>query len=379
MVARMMILALALVAAVAGSSCSSDSPSRQQNRDSAQLDGFRDLHALERGSTDAPRDGARDHAGADTARNTLYLVDHGVSGDGTDQTSALASAISYAHNNGYDYVVFPTNGVVGLKSSSIRFLDGITYIGNGCALKRLDRVDSDVFLRFGAASSGSGLEAYGLVIDCNTMDIHSGGDGVYLNDNVNFHNNEVKNCREYSVSCYGSDNVTISSNTIHDGLQYGVCTGGGDESGRSHNITVTNNTIYNMMEVGIKVRGTTGATITGNTVTMGDSPNSGGDTPSHHTTVRGISLYSFDNSNDDILIQNNTVSGQYKGYDGDAISSDDQYNTNIRILSNIVAKCNIGIDIHFNNGTITGNTISQCTTCLYNGGSGNTVNNNPCM
>jgi parallel beta-helix repeat protein len=110
---------------------------------------------------------------------------------------------------------------------------------------------------------------------------------------------------------------------------------------------------------------------------MGDSPQDGGDTESHHTTVRGISLYSEDCTNDNILIQDNIVSGPYEGYDGDAISSDSPPNTNIRILNNKVSKCSIGIDIHFTGGTITGNTISDCSTCI-SGASGNTVYNNIC-
>jgi parallel beta-helix repeat protein len=93
--------------------------------------------------------------------------------------------------------------------------------------------------------------------------------------------------------------------------------------------------------------------------------------------VRGISLYSYDHTNDNILIQDNTVTGPYEGYDGDAISSDPPSNTNIRIINNRISKCSIGIDVRFTGGTITGNTISDCSTCIY-GGSGNTVSGNTC-
>ena len=79
-----------------------------------------------------------------------------------------------------------------------------------------------------------------------------------------------------------------------------------------------------------------------------------------------------------ILIQNNTVVGPTRGYDGDAISSDTPPNTIVRILGNTIGKCSIGIDVNFSNGTVQNNTITECTTCLHKGGSGNTYGGQPC-
>jgi parallel beta-helix repeat protein len=275
-------------------------------------------------------------------------------------------------------LIYPA-GKTTVITSFIRFPDGLIVNGNGCTIKR-GNIGSHAGQMISLGSGGSGAEVYGLIYDGNSFGVHAAGDGIMVNDNSYFHDNEVKNVREYSVLTYGAENVRISNNRIHDGLQYGICTGGGSGSGndgRSYNIIVTGNTIYNMMEVGIKIRGTTGATIRGNTITMGDSPQSGGDTQSHHTTVRGISLYSWDGTNDNILIDGNTVAGPYEGYDGDAISSDPPSNTNIRITNNRLSKCSIGMDILFTGGTITGNTISDCSTCI-SGGSGNTMSGNTC-
>ena len=299
----------------------------------------------------------------------LYLDQYGIKGDGTDETIKLQSAINYAQKNGYKYVTFPRNKVIGLQSSSIRFPDGITYNGNGCTLKRLNRVDSDVFLRFGAASGGSGLEAFGFVIDCNSRDIYSGGDGVYLNSNVYFHNNEVKNCREYSVSSYGAKNVRITNNVIHDGLQYGIATGGGDVNGVTHNIVVTGNTIYNMEEVGIKIRGTHDSVISNNKVTLPEI--AGRDS-------EGITLYSLDYGNANVEISGNTVVGNLgRGSGtGTCIESQSSANTGIKILNNHISSCDTGIHILYNNAVISGNTLSGCTQFIVNSGSGNTLSNN---
>ena len=38
---------------------------------------------------------------------TLYLTDHGIKADGSDETSRLQSALNYAKSNGYTAVLFP--------------------------------------------------------------------------------------------------------------------------------------------------------------------------------------------------------------------------------------------------------------------------------
>jgi parallel beta-helix repeat protein len=100
--------------------------------------------------------------------------------------------------------------------------------------------------------------------------------------------------------------------------------------------------------------------------------------PENSQFARGISLYSFDLPNDDILIDSNTITGSFKGGNMDGISSDNSQNTRIRITNNIVSKCDVGIDLHFTGGTITGNKISECSSSIT-GTSGNTVTGNILM
>jgi parallel beta-helix repeat protein len=310
-----------------------------------------------------------------TPTSAVYASDYGVGSTTGDESQFNINAIAAAAAHPSKTLVYPAGKTTNVYQQ-IRFASGLTVIGQGCTIKRIynPNLIHVWFLALGAASGSTGVDFSGFIIDGNAFGVSHGGNGVQCNSNAYFHDNEVKNVREYSVDTYGSSNVVISNNTVHDGLQYGII------PDYATNITVTNNTIYNMMEVGIKIKGTDGAVITGNNVLMADSPNNGGDTPSHHTTVRGISLYSDDGSNNNILIQNNIVNGAFQGYDGDAISSDsaNPVNTNVRILNNTVSKCAIGIDVHFSGGIVQNNTITNVTTCISKGGSGNTYGGNTC-
>jgi parallel beta-helix repeat protein len=174
----------------------------------------------------------------------------------------------------------------------------------------------------------------------------------------------------YSLYIYDAKNIAVTNNTIHDGRQYGIATGGGNVKGRSRNITVSGNTFYNMQEVGIKIRGTSDSTIFNNTVTIPEITGKGSS---------GIRLYSFDNSNENIRITNNTVMGNLglgEGY-SEGISSDDSRNYQISIANNRVSKCDTGIKLRFNDGIITGNTVSDCRyECIENKGENNTIYSN---
>ena len=209
----------------------------------------------------------------------------------------------------------------------------------------------------------------GLIIDGSHWDPTSpygySDNGVRLGSGVTFTGNEVKNVKSFSVGVYGDSNIQITNNKIHDSLQYGIATGGG-VGGESYTISVTGNTIYNCQQVGIKISGTHGAVIRNNTITMAEYSQFG----------RGISLYSYDLKNDDILIDNNRITGSGKGGNMDGISSDDSQNTRIRITNNVVSKCNVGIDLHFTGGIITGNKIYLSVSSYISGTSGNTVTNN---
>ena len=295
--------------------------------------------------------------------STLNLADFGIKGDGTDETTQLQTALNYARDHSISTVVFPQNKVITI-TRVVTIPAGLNVIGNGSTIKRKPT----------AAMSGSmvsildNVYCSGLIVDGSHWDPTSpygySDNGVRLGSGVTFTGNEVKNVRAYSVAVYGDSNIQITNNKIHDSLQYGIATGGG-VGGESYTITVTGNTIYNCQQVGIKISGTHGAVIRNNTITMAEYSQFG----------RGISLYSYDLKNDDILIDNNRITGSGKGGNMDGISSDDSQNTRIRITNNVVSKCNVGIDLHFTGGTITGNKISECSSYI-SGTSGNTVTNN---
>ena len=283
-----------------------------------------------------------------------------IKGDGSDETEELQDALEYARDHNIRTIIFPKNKVI-VISEMIRFYDKMTVIGNGATIKRKSGMGSHAGQMI---SVNPGCYVTGLIYDGNSEYVQAAGDGIFLNSNVVFDNNEVKNVREYSVVVYGGSNIQITNNRIHDGYQYGIATGGG-VGGESHNITVTGNTIYNCQQVGIKIRGTHGAVIKNNKITMDE----------FDQFARGISLYSFDLPNDDILIDGNTITGSFEGGNMDGISSDNSQNTKIRITNNIVSKCDVGIDVHFSRGVITGNTISECARGLTNSGTGNTISN----
>ncbi|MDD1698850.1 MAG: right-handed parallel beta-helix repeat-containing protein, partial [Methanoregula sp.] len=298
--------------------------------------------------------------------SALYLDQFGIKGDGSDETAKLQSAFNYARDHSIRTVVFPQNKIIAI-TSMVRIWGGLTVIGNGATIKRKDY---SAIYPGSMVSVWDGSRVSGLIIDGNYWADDYGNpenyadNGVILGSNVVFDKNEVKNVRAYSIEVYGDSNVVITNNKIHDSYQYGIDTGGG-VGGESYNITVTGNTIYNCQQVGIKIRGTHGAVIRNNTITM----------PENSQFARGISLYSFDLPNDDILIDSNTITGSFKGGNMDGISSDDSQNTRIRITNNIVSKCDVGIDLHFTGGTVTGNKISECSTSIA-GASGNIVANN---
>jgi parallel beta-helix repeat protein len=294
----------------------------------------------------------------------LYLDQFGFNGDGTDETTKLQSALNYARDHSISTVVFPQNKVITI-THVVTIPAGLTVIGNGSTIKR----EPTAPMSGSMVSTLENVYCSGLIVDGSHWDPASpygySDNGVDIGSGGTFTGNEVKNVRAYSVGVYGDSNILITNNILHDSLQYGIATGGG-VGGESYNITVTGNTIYNCQQVGIKIRGTHGAVIRNNTITMAEYSQFG----------RGISLYSYDLKNDDILIDNNTITGSGKGGNMDGISSDDSQNTRIRITNNVVSKCSVGIAIKFNDGTISGNTVSNCSQSIQNTGRGNIVGDN---
>jgi parallel beta-helix repeat protein len=299
-----------------------------------------------------------------TLPSSLYLDQYGIRGDGSDEGAALQAALNYARDNSLRTVVFPKDAII-LTTSKITIHEGLNIVGNGCTIKLKEnsgypRDNQIMNLMDNARCSGLKLDGQWYT--------NPGVDGIRLFSGSVFDGNEVFNVGAYSVHTYNADNVTITNNSVHDGAQYGIATGGGDPDGISRNIVVSGNSIYNMQEVGIKIRGTEGSLISNNTVTVPSIPG---------LYVRGISLYSLDYGNANIRILNNTVMGEWGVGSGGGIVSDDARNTGIAIIGNRVGGLDVGIGLNFNNGTVTGNEVSDCrTACIVDNGNDNTVENN---
>jgi len=306
-----------------------------------------------------------------TTSSTMYLDQFGIKGDGSDEGPAIQAALNYAASHSIKTVIFPAGKII--TTGSLRIPVGLTLIGNGCTLKLKANAHTDSnpwtwiyvqkncqvsgFTFDGNRFNGNGLNTNGLMLQ---------GDNI-------FDNNEVFNVNSYAVFVYGNypANIRITNNRIHDIKQYGIDTGGSDGPySWGYNVTVTGNTISNCGEVGIKVRGTKDSVISGNTINVGArNKNPLGDEPS------GIRLYSWDETNTNVRISDNIITGKDEN-PSTCIDSDDNDNFGISITGNKVSHCYEGIEIQFNNGIILGNTITSCVKGIVNGGSGNTISAN---
>ena len=304
-----------------------------------------------------------------TSGSSLYIDQYGIKGDGSDEGPAIQAAFNYAASHSIKTVIFPAGKVI--TTGSLRIPKGLTLIGNGCTLRLKANAHTDtspwtwIYVQDGCRVSGFKFD--GNRFNGNGMNTN----GLMLQGNNIFDSNEVFNCNSYAVFVYGSypTNIRITNNYIHDVKQYGIDTGGSDgPSSWGYNVVVTGNTIANCGEVGIKIRGTKDSTISNNNIKVG-ARNPGGDEPS------GIRLYSWDETNTNVKIANNIVTGIDQNPSA-CIDSDDSDNHGISITGNKVSHCNDGIEIQFNNGIITGNTISNCVKDLTNYGSGNTISGN---
>jgi hypothetical protein len=320
--------------------------------------------------------------------NALDLIAYGIKGDGSDETAKLQSAFDYAASNGYKVVSFPAGKTIGI-SDTITFPGNMEYNGNGCTLYLLDDsyIIAESYYTFNYYAEDN-VYIHHMIFDGNMnrqyrptppsgyyFPLRPNG-GIVMYNNARFEYNEVKNYGGYMVEVSHGDNAIITHNLIHDGWQYGICTAGTD-SDYSNNAVVTDNTIYRMGQVGIKIQHTSNSRFEGNTITIPGRydlfsvPSIGSPEPT------GIRLYSFDGPNNHLTITGNTITGS-GGNNEIAIQSDDSWNTYITITNNQIRNAYTGINIKFNNGVITGNTINYVGTCIANSGSGNTVNANPC-
>jgi PKD repeat protein len=316
---------------------------------------------------------------------TLYLTNFGIKADGSDETAKLQSALTYAKSNGYTAVSFPTGGKTIGISDPIYIPANMEIIGNECTIKLLAM--SGIGHWVWTIDTGPGVYIHNLKINGNKDNQQASSDpgyyfpkapndGIALRDGARFENNEVYNFGGYMVESVKGDNVVIKNNILHDGWQYAICTAGLD-SDYSNNLVVSNNKIYRMGQVGIKIQHTSNSRFEGNTITMParydlfSVPSIGSPEPT------GIRLYSYDGPNNHLTITGNTIIGT-GGNNEIAIESDTSANNYITITNNQIRNAYKGINVKFNNGIITGNTIDYVSTCIANGGSGNTISGNSC-
>jgi parallel beta-helix repeat protein len=301
----------------------------------------------------------------------LYLDLYGIKGDGTDEGPAIQAALDTAASQSVKTVVFPAGKVI--TTGSLRIPVGLTLIGNGCTLRLKENAHTDsdpwTWIYVQEKSNVSGLKFDGNRFGGNGLNTN----GLMLQGNNSFDNNEVFNVNSYAVFIYGRypKNIRITNNSIHNIKQYGIDTGGSDGPySWGYNVTVTGNTLSDCGEAAIKIRGTKDSLIDNNTISLGArNTNPPGDVPS------GIRLYSWDETNTNVVISNNIITGIGENPSG-CINSDDDDNYGIAITGNKVRRCYEGIDIRFNNGIVTDNTVSDCVKGIINGGNRNTVSNN---
>jgi len=301
----------------------------------------------------------------------LYLDLYGIKGDGTDEGPAIQAALDAAASQSIKTVIFPAGKVI--TTGSLRIPVGLTLVGNGCTLRLKENAHTDAdpwtWIYVQENSNISGFTFDGNRYNGNGLNTN----GLMLQGNNSFDNNEVFNVNSYAVFIYGNypKNIRITNNSIHNIKQYGIDTGGSDGPySWGYNVTVTGNSLSDCGEAAIKIRGTKDSLIDNNTITLGArNKNPLGDVPS------GIRLYSWDETNTNVVVSNNIINGIGENPSG-CINSDDDDNYGISITGNKVRQCYEGIDIQFNNGIITDNTISDCVKGIINGGNRNTVSNN---
>ena len=299
---------------------------------------------------------------------TIYLTDFGIKGDGSDETAKLQSALDYAWAHSTCSVVFPSDKTIGI-SRTIESPEFVELIGNGCTIKLIDHSG----MAYGDSLFIVGAHSYvhHMKFNGNMDNQDDTPNGVYLLTDSRFENNEVFKVSAYMLGTFKGDNIIINNNIIHDTRQYGIATSGEGfpvVKDYSNNITITNNIIYNCGQVGIKIRQTSNSLVKGNIITV--------PTSLHDDAPAGIRLYTFDGANHHITITNNQISGPGDG--SIAISSDDSANSYISITNNQIINADTGIKINFNNGIITGNSITYRSACIANRGSGNTISGNSC-
>jgi hypothetical protein len=288
--------------------------------------------------------------------DTYYLNSYPIYADGRNEGVELTDALTTAYDMGYRKISFPTTGVIGL-STEVETPTDLELFGNDCTIKLID--DAIIDHEQGFFYIHDNCYAHDLIFDGNMTNNGDATNGVALYNGVTFSSNEVKNVGAYSVFIV-DNNVVFDHNTVHDSWQYGISAGYDVD-----NIEITNNTFYDCEEISIKLKAFTNTLVQLNniTVTTGSYP-------------VGIG-FSDDNGNDSIIVDQNTIDASGSG--ASAIWSGNNTHTNISITDNIITHADLyGILINFDDGVITGNTITYSGTCIEDNGSGNDVSGNTC-
>jgi len=309
-----------------------------------------------------------------TPSSAIYLTDFGINGDGSDESGKLQAAFSYAEANGIKQIIFPPEKTIGVNAA-ITTGHNQELVGNGCTIKLVDSSTINHQAEFFRVHEG--CYVHNLKFDGN-MDNQSyaygswngrpsSTNGVFLYSGVRFENNEVFNVGAYSVTAYQQSNIIFKNNIIHDTRQYGVALK--SDGMLCNNVQIVDNSFYNCYQTAIKLAGASNSLISGNSIIIPEKM-PGNDDP------EGITLYSLDYRNSGMTITNNTITGH--GGSSKGIRSQTSDNALTKITNNQISNVSKGIIIRFNNGIVTGNTISGCRQCIENHGNGNTVDNNIC-
>lgn len=278
---------------------------------------------------------------------------------------------------------------------------GVQFIGNGCELYLRDNThpgDSDSSNGFTFIKMEKGSSIYNMKINGNRAANKGNTNGLYLKGGLSGVRDgfqvvdgcEIHDIWSYLMGIYASDgvptNIRINNNKIYNTNQYGICTGCTDGPYcYGHNVYVTNNLIYECDQCGIKIRGTHDSFVTGNTIYVGRHV---GDEPA------GIRLYTWDEENDNVVIDNNVIIGRdedpSQGIKGDSEGSYGMTwatgSKRMKIRGNQISHCHNGIIADLGGAIITGNAITNCAQGMSisaepgnpNTISGNTCDGSPC-